>query len=72
MTVYCCAIVIQDLFCSGIAQWHFCILREALSSTWSVVNLAYIFGGSHWLRGLKHGSATARLLELRVRIPPWA
>ena len=72
MTVYCCVIVIQDWFCSGIVQWHFCIVREALSFTWSVVNLAYIFSGSQWLRGLKRVSAAARLLELRVRIPPWA
>ena len=27
---------------------------------------------SQWPRGLKDGSATARLLGLRVRIPKWA
>jgi hypothetical protein len=30
------------------------------------------FGRSWWLRGLRRGSAAARLLELRVEIPPGA
>ena len=46
----------------------------------SVTSLLLIFKGgysldvdrSHWPRGLRRGSATARLLGLRFRIPLWA
>jgi predicted transporter len=31
---------------------------------------AYVYRQSRWQRGLMRGSATARLLELRVRMPP--